>query len=742
MEPWRATSESQDDDEEEDHESWYNPPKLDLQESEDTDSTIRVDSVVGLTYRGQLFTNNISDDDPLRTRLEQWTKPSTQMVNAVEEEEVVYDGLDNLTYREDSLSIIRGMVTTRLGEGLPIWILTDSGAMTQLIQKDYAQRMKFSMENIPPSQQFNISGPGGGRGQVTQRVIMDVSFNAFPITGDDSAGSQSSGDTTIITIKMSFGVVENLPVPVLWGGKQMRNLECHDLHEHKLLTCKWENQRYSLPTTSWLTACLPMQECKDTRVTKALKHLMPTRSGMVNMAAGIRHTTNVGTALYPGKGNIVRVARHQARVDEGTNQVDIANEREIAEEFGNMITCTPCVNHGEAFLVVYNNTERALYLSGGKLKLTVTPILNLPICSTASTEFQRLKTQHSVRPTEPQKARLPTPRSFVTWSCDGLTDIITSGDLNAFYREIKEFTPDVIAIQQVKWKAHPEDHTSILPNSEDETNYQLLVEALAPHYRIYLNLSPKAYGGQMLLVHNNCQAPEEISYHLAPAAPPAGSGRVVTLHYPNLEIWSVWAPTLGKKDAKRLARREKWDKALWEALAQNSHRSRVVMGNFQAVLEDHHMAGPSDFWLKQGQDVNQLGLHDTSQDIGDEGYPTTTANERMRFNEGILSANLVDPQRNRSPLKTQFTWQDSKLHHQLVTTYTLVSSDIYKAGGVEANTTIEPINTSDPYLGSEHRPKWLSLKQDWESRKEKVKSERIEEVTDLGTEGEEKEINT
>ena len=224
MEPWRATSESQDDDEEEDHESWYNPPKLDLQESEDTDSTIRVDSVVGLIYRGQLFTNNISDDDPLRTRLEQWTKPSTQMVNAVEEEEVVYDGLDNLTYREDSLSIIRGMVTTRLGEGLPIWILTDSGAMTQLIQKDYAQRMKFSMENIPPSQQFNISGPGGGRGQVTQRVIMDVSFNAFPITGDDSAGSQSSGDTTIITIKMSFGVVENLPVPVLWGGKQMRRV--------------------------------------------------------------------------------------------------------------------------------------------------------------------------------------------------------------------------------------------------------------------------------------------------------------------------------------------------------------------------------------------------------------------------------------------------------------------------------------------------------------------------------------
>ena len=37
-------------------------------------------------------------------------------------------------------------------------------------------------------------------------------------------------------------------------------------------------------------------------------------------------------------------------------------------------------------------------------------------------------------------------------------------------------------------------------------------------------------------------------------------------------------------------------------------------------------------------------------------------------------------------------------------------------GGVEANTTIEPVNTKDPFLGSSNRPKWLSLKEDWKER--------------------------
>ena len=42
-----------------------------------------------------------------------------------------------------------------------------------------------------------------------------------------------------------------------------------------------------------------------------------------------------------------------------------------------------------------------------------------------------------------------------------------------------------------------DDHTRVLPNSEDADNYELLSTALAPHYQLYLNLSDRQYGGQM-----------------------------------------------------------------------------------------------------------------------------------------------------------------------------------------------------------------------------------------------------
>ena len=184
-----------------------------------------------------------------------------------------------------------------------------------------------------------------------------------------------------------------------------------------------------------------------------------------------------------------------------------------------------------------------------------------------------------------------------------------------------------------------------------------------------------------------------------------------------------------------MERRQHWDKILWDTLSRDSHRHRIVLGNFQAVLADHYMSGITRFWHKQSEDVNQLGIPDDTQDLGNVGFPSTAANERMRLYDGLLAAHLVDPQSSRQRHKTQFTWKRAKSHHQLVTTYTFVSSDIYKAGGVEANTTIEPVNTSDPYMGSEHRPKWLSLKPNWEAKIKEMKRtdsepEEIEEELD------------
>ena len=127
---------------------------------------------------------------------------------------------------------------------------------------------------------------------------MRVSFDATPIQGDDQAGQELVGCTCKMDIKMTFGIVDELPVPILWGGKQMRLLECHDLHERKVLTFKREeDQRFSIPTASWLAACHQIGECGDTRIKKALKDLLPSKERMVNMATGTRQTTNVGAAI-------------------------------------------------------------------------------------------------------------------------------------------------------------------------------------------------------------------------------------------------------------------------------------------------------------------------------------------------------------------------------------------------------------------------------------------------------------
>ena len=330
------------------------------------------------------------------------------------------------------------------------------------------------------------------------------------------------------------------------------------------------------------------------------------------------------------------------------------------------------------------------------------------------------------------------PKSFVTWTCDGLTNRITQGDLSNFHQEIKEFVPDIIAFQRVKWRAHPEDHTRILPNSGDAENYELLSTALAPHYQIYLNLSDQPYGGQMLLVHKDCKQPTSVSYSLEMNQSPARHGRITKLHYPHLVIWSVWAPTIGKGDSKRLERRTKWDDALWQALAQQTSTPQIVLGNFQAVLEDHHMTDSTQYWHSQQRNPNTLGLED-NVDIGNRGHPATTANERMALHEGLLKANLVDPQANRKPTNTQYTWHNPTGKHALVTTYAFVSSSIQQSGGVEANTTIEPVNTKDPFLGSSHRPKWLSLKVDWRERINLWKNRKGEVEARTGGEEERKQ---
>ena len=428
-----------------------------------------------------------------------------------ETDEESVDLVDNLTYSEDSLSVLRGRITTPLGKDLECWIVSDTGAMTQLMHRDYARKMKLPVTQMPESQQFTISGPGGGSDRVTSRVVMDVTFDAGELEGKEEEYVHENGILPgQITIPMSFGLVEELPVPILWGGNQMRKYHAHDLHERKIMTFKKNEKTYVVETKSWLASCVQMRESEDKRVVKAVKSFLPSKERLVNMITGGRSTSNVSTPLYPGKGNIVRLARQNARVDEGLNLVDLINEEDIRKEYGDMITVTSCVNTGEAYIVVHNNTSRALSLPGGKLEISVKPIMSLPICKSSSTEFQELKDLHQGvamegpyaedadneegSSQEEGRTSKPLPRTSVVWSCDGLTDRIKNGDMTKLRSYLKEFNPDMMGLLDVRWTREGNDHTQVKKLSEGEEYYQLLKKAVGKEYFILLNLGEKERG--------------------------------------------------------------------------------------------------------------------------------------------------------------------------------------------------------------------------------------------------------
>ncbi len=56
------------------------------------------------------------------------------------------------------------------------------------------------------------------------------------------------------------------------------------------------------------------------------------------MVKGGRNTINLPAVLAPYQMNVVRVARYNACIDEGQNEVSLLNEKEIDEQFGSMIT--------------------------------------------------------------------------------------------------------------------------------------------------------------------------------------------------------------------------------------------------------------------------------------------------------------------------------------------------------------------------------------------------------------------
>jgi hypothetical protein len=277
---------------------------------------------------------------------------------------------ENLTYHEDSLSVFKGHVSTPLGEDVPVFTTTDSGSMTQLMERQFAVRLKLKRRQIPEGRTFHINSPGGGSDEVSEYVILHLKIPCKKETMAEQGYEECESEIHERVVKMKFGLCEQLPVPVLWGGQEMRDYDLLDYHASRTISMKLDGPdggRVITPSMSWLAATVRMGEELGGPIRKAYRSYLPTRERLTNMVTGGRQTINMPAILYPGRDSVVRVARHNARVDEGYNEVLIDNMDEFAEVYGQWVTPMECVTNGESFVVVRNNSTQAIRLTPGAL---------------------------------------------------------------------------------------------------------------------------------------------------------------------------------------------------------------------------------------------------------------------------------------------------------------------------------------------------------------------------------------
>ena len=183
-------------------------------------------------------------------------------------------------------------------------------------------------------------------------------------------------------VLMRFGICGSLPVPILWGGVEMRGKGLVDYHDQKMLSLRLDSRpegpRHMTKSTSWLVAATEMAGIQDSRVRKAYRDFIPTRERLSNMIKGERRAINTPAILYPGRDNIVRVGRHNARVDEGYNEVVVLNREDLESQYGPWIVAMDCVANGEAFVIVRNNSAQPVRLAPGALDIAIRPAVCLP----------------------------------------------------------------------------------------------------------------------------------------------------------------------------------------------------------------------------------------------------------------------------------------------------------------------------------------------------------------------------
>ena len=655
---------------------------------------------------------------------------------------------DNLTYHEDSLSVMKGSISTPIGEEVPVWVTTDSGSMTQLIQGNYVRRLKLKTHPIRDKHCFNIASPGGGKESIDEFVLLKVRLQMKRESTSDQAYGENDSPEEEREVEMKFGVCEGLPVPILWGGAQMRSYDLVDYHSNKTLSMRLgpAGERHITKSVSWLVAVTEMGLLENPKIKKAYRDFLPTADRLAQMVKGERKTINMPAVLYPGRDNVVRVGRHNARVDEGYNEVVVLNREEVNSQYGNWLVVMDSVANGEGFIIVRNNSSHAISLAPGALSIAIRPAVCLPRVMTA-TDARKSPVVESVEPDCSQekavdsavdpcarakvlavksehqdfdevKTGLRSPKTFFTWNCNGLATRMRHQDLESrFYEQIDIYSPDIICLQEVRLVSAEGDPSRVALGSKDEAYWEAFMAPLRGEYEEHLTLCDRKYGGQAVLVKRSLQAPV-VSFNLEGVRGHDTSGRFMKLCFPDLIVRSVYAPFNGRGTDLMLKRRQEWDAALRREMAPSpaeEDKGRILLGDFNAVYRDSDISQHPNFWAQQG---------DQEVEEADRGFGGTTPNERRRFREMLEGSGMADtftaPSGAQREAKWTFRGEGRFFGKGMKLDYVFADDSMLLSGGVESSRILDNGRDRDDFMGSDHAPLVCTLHSRWRTKRDNL----------------------
>jgi len=601
------------------------------------------------------------------------------------------------------------------------------------------------VRRIPQGRTFHINSPGGGRDEIEEYVVLLLKV----MCKQELQPEQGYNDCTSVeverTIKMKFGLCECLPVPVLWGGKQMRDAGLLDYHDQKTLSVRLEGQRFITPSCSWLAATMEMGTEVTGKALKAYRPFLPSKERLTNMVVGGRQTINMPAILYPGKDNVVRVGRHNARVDEGYNEVLVENLEEFALTYGEWVVPIECVTNGEAFIIVRNNADKPIRLIPGALKLSVRPSVSMPravaprlvLNPGLPNKLQKLSGKVDTLPVEQrevpremsmavlaergtpeeEEALGRSPRRFLTWNLNGLAVRMKKGDLEeAFLHRVLMEQPDIISLQEVRLEREEGDPSMVKKGSKDEAAWEAFMAPLRNTYEAYLTLSSRKYGGQAVLVRREGETPV-VSYNMGEEGGHFKSGRFMKLEFEALVVRSVYVPFNGAGKQGHYDRRRDWDAQLKEEMRDpgGECKARILMGDLNVAFQDSDITDDPGFWKGQG---------DQSVDEGDRGFGGSTTNERSRMGEMMEDNGMSDtftvPLDDGRPRHT-FQGQGKFYGKGAKFDYVMADNALVLSGGVESSEILGGGYGGDysreGFMGSDHAPLMCVLHPRWQKKR-------------------------